>query len=137
MSYKFPGPAPRQRQHHPLPPVQKYYPLSIAGGVGQAPLAQPSNGTELRTILLILAAAAFGLWLYNRFFAKKKSVGNEPMFFTTAGPLRGLDRVAKRIRTHAQLLRTDGYDGVAKDIEEASDLIESFTGRTREQTLDK
>lgn len=136
MSYKFPSGVPRQRQHHPLPPVQKYYPLSLAD-TPTTTLARPSSGWDLRTVLLLLAAAAFGLWLYNRLFAKKKKVSrNEPMYFTTSGPLRGLDRAAKRIKHHAQLFDADGYEGAAKDLRDASEVIEEFTRRTREQAVE-
>lgn len=143
MSYKFPSlTPPRQRQHHPLPAVQTYYPLSLADAPQPPPspstaLALPANGFDLRTLLLLFVAAGVGMWLYKRFFStKKKMASNERMFFTTAGPLRGLDRIGKRLKQHADLLKRDGYDGIASDLREASDLIESFTGKTREQTLE-
>lgn len=117
-------------------PQRPLYPLSLADSPSTA-LAQPSTGFDLRTLLLLLAAAAFGLWLYNRLFAKKqKSARNEPMYYTTGGPLRGLDRAAKRIKQHAELMKRDGYDGAAKDLREASDIIEGFTSRTREQAVE-
>lgn len=142
MSYKFPSAkAPRQVQHHPLPPVQTYYPLSLADAptTTTTALARPSTGWDLRTLLLLLAAAAFGMWMYNRFFNTKKKAtrnGNEPLYFTAGGPLRGLDRVGKRIKQHAQLFEKDGYEGASNDLKEAADLIEEFTRKTRQQPLE-
>jgi hypothetical protein len=138
VSYTFPGAKgrPRQQQHHPLPPVGTYYPLSLADAA-PAPLARPSTGIDLRTLILILAAAAVGFWIFQRFFAKKKKMArNERMYFTTEGPLRGLDRLSKRIKTNAQLFAAEGYDGASKDLKEASVMLEEFTQRTREQTLE-
>jgi len=140
MSYKFPSAVPRQRQHHPLPPVQTYYPLSLAD-TPTTTLARPSTGFDLRTILLLLAAAAVGMWIYKTYFSKKKkavrNTNGGRSYLTTDGPLRGLERVSKRIKQHAQLFASDGYEGASRDLEEAADLIEEYTRRTREQPLEE
>jgi hypothetical protein len=120
-----------------LPPgraQQQLYPLSLAQA--PVPLAR-EGGFDLRTLLLLLAAAAVGFWLWQKFFGKKKRVApNERLFFTTDGPLRGIDRTRKRLEQHAKLMESDGYEGVAKDLSEASAVLAEFTRRTREQTLE-
>lgn len=149
MSYRAPIIDPRalRRAQQPLAqhanasggaPHGPLYPLSLADTPQSTALAQPSNGLDLRTLLLLFVAAGIGMWLYKRFFStKKKMAANETMFFTTAGPLRGLDRIGKRLKQHAELLKRDGYEGIASDLKEASDLIDTFTKRTREQTMEE
>lgn len=141
MSYRAPlppvrpGPIPQVHPSQQIPPTERFYPLSLA----QTPstLAQPASGWDTRTLMLLLAAAAVGIWLWQRFFAKKKKVArNEALYLTTEGPLRGLDRARKRMATSAKLLMSEGHEGAAKDLEEIGAMLAEFTRRTREQTLE-